>query len=107
VKRALEAGCDLHVSKPVKKRVLLETIRNRAFPRAADVGTPTSDGEQADAVPANAGAGAAEGYGAHARYIAKLPPPFTRQVAILLREHAETRSEKSFFAPIAHSGDSG
>jgi len=33
VKRALEAGCDLHVSKPVKKRVILETIRNVAMLR--------------------------------------------------------------------------
>jgi signal transduction histidine kinase/CheY-like chemotaxis protein len=28
VRHAIEAGCDLHVSKPVKKRVLLETIRH-------------------------------------------------------------------------------
>jgi signal transduction histidine kinase/CheY-like chemotaxis protein len=28
VKRATEAGCDLHVSKPVKKCVILDTIRN-------------------------------------------------------------------------------
>ncbi|HLI79273.1 MAG TPA: response regulator [Candidatus Binataceae bacterium] len=30
VRQAIEAGCDLHVSKPVKKRVLLETIRHAA-----------------------------------------------------------------------------
>jgi CheY-like chemotaxis protein len=30
VKHAIDAGCDLHVSKPVKKRVLLETIRHAA-----------------------------------------------------------------------------
>jgi CheY-like chemotaxis protein len=30
VKHAIEAGCDLHVSKPVKKRVMVETIRHIA-----------------------------------------------------------------------------
>ncbi len=39
VQRAAEAGCDLHVSKPVKKSVMLETIRNVALLRAADVRT--------------------------------------------------------------------
>ena len=37
VKRALEAGCDLHVSKPVKKRVILETICNVAMLRLRNV----------------------------------------------------------------------
>ena len=36
VRRSLEAGCDLHISKPVKKRVLLETIRNLARLRPID-----------------------------------------------------------------------
>jgi len=31
VTRALAAGCNLHISKPVKKRVLLDTIRTAAF----------------------------------------------------------------------------
>jgi CheY-like chemotaxis protein len=31
VARALAAGCNLHISKPVKKRVLLDTIRTAAF----------------------------------------------------------------------------
>jgi two-component system, sensor histidine kinase and response regulator len=35
VKRAMDAGCDLHVSKPVKKRVMLETIRKVASSRSA------------------------------------------------------------------------
>ena len=38
VRHAIEAGCDLHVSKPVKKRVLLETIR-----QAAELMPPHSD----------------------------------------------------------------
>jgi len=33
VKRAIDAGCNLHVSKPVKKRVMMDTIRNVAFLR--------------------------------------------------------------------------
>ena len=31
VERSLQAGCDAHISKPVKKRVLLEAIRNAAL----------------------------------------------------------------------------
>jgi CheY-like chemotaxis protein len=31
VARALAAGCNLHISKPVKKRLLLDTIRTAAF----------------------------------------------------------------------------
>jgi CheY-like chemotaxis protein len=38
VRRSMEAGCDLHISKPVKKRVLLETIRNLV--RLQSVDTP-------------------------------------------------------------------
>jgi signal transduction histidine kinase/CheY-like chemotaxis protein len=37
VKRALDAGCDLHVSKPVKKRVMLETIRSVAQARPSAI----------------------------------------------------------------------
>ena len=35
VRRAKEAGCDLHVSKPVKKRTMLDTIRTVALMRSA------------------------------------------------------------------------
>jgi len=52
VKRAVDAGCDLHVSKPVKKRVLLQTIRNAALMRAADVSAVPSE-RQAATVPAH------------------------------------------------------
>ena len=40
VKLALASGCSLHMSKPVKKRVLLDAVRNAALLRAAD--TPDS-----------------------------------------------------------------
>jgi signal transduction histidine kinase/DNA-binding response OmpR family regulator len=36
VKLALASGCSLHMSKPVKKRVLLDAVRNAALLRAAD-----------------------------------------------------------------------
>ena len=48
VTRAVEAGCDLHVSKPVKKRVMLDTIRNLALLRADSVSI--SDDPQGDTV---------------------------------------------------------
>ena len=35
VQRTLEAGCNLHLSKPLKKTVLLDTIRNVAFLKPA------------------------------------------------------------------------
>jgi CheY-like chemotaxis protein len=40
VRLALASGCNLHVSKPVRKRVLLDAVRNAALLRKAD--TPDS-----------------------------------------------------------------
>jgi two-component system sensor histidine kinase/response regulator len=51
VKRALDAGCDLHVSKPVKKRVMLDTIRNVARLRASAVSSATAPVITDDAQP--------------------------------------------------------
>jgi CheY-like chemotaxis protein len=39
VKRTLDAGCNLHLSKPIKKRVLLDTIRNVALIKTAGSAT--------------------------------------------------------------------
>jgi two-component system sensor histidine kinase/response regulator len=65
VKRAMDAGCNLHVSKPVKKRVMLDTIRNVArnvaSPRAAD---RQHDGEK-NILPAANGANGSNGNGAY------------------------------------------
>ncbi len=58
VKRSLAAGCDAHVSKPVRKRVLLETIRNvvarrldRTSLKAARVSAATVIDASGDAPP--------------------------------------------------------
>jgi CheY-like chemotaxis protein len=40
VRLALASGCNLHMSKPVRKRVLLDAVRNAALLRRAD--TPDS-----------------------------------------------------------------
>jgi two-component system sensor histidine kinase/response regulator len=42
VKRAVEAGCDLHLSKPVKKQVLLQTILEIARESSSRRATPVS-----------------------------------------------------------------
>jgi CheY-like chemotaxis protein len=40
VRRIIEAGCDMHVSKPVKKSVLLAAIRDAAVPRQRSASDP-------------------------------------------------------------------
>jgi DNA-binding NarL/FixJ family response regulator len=40
VKRSLDAGCDQHVSKPVKKGILLEAIRTAMAARPASAAHP-------------------------------------------------------------------
>jgi PAS domain S-box-containing protein len=51
VKRTLDAGCNLHLSKPIKKRVLLDTIRNVAFLKPADSPTTQAIAEPAPSEP--------------------------------------------------------
>jgi PAS domain S-box-containing protein len=64
VERSLAAGCNAHVSKPVRKRVLLEAIRTVLAPNAAATDAPSA--------PASSnGAGAPPGTGRNA---AATPP---------------------------------
>lgn len=54
VKKALAAGCDQHLSKPIKKKILIEALRNAALlPRAAtnSTGPHVSTKEAAPANP--------------------------------------------------------
>ena len=52
IQQSLEAGCDAHLSKPVRKRILLETIRRIAG--AARIGAPA---DAANVAPASSNAG--------------------------------------------------
>jgi CheY-like chemotaxis protein len=45
VRNALAAGCNMHMSKPIKKRALLDTIRNIVLFRAGSADASTEDTE--------------------------------------------------------------
>jgi signal transduction histidine kinase/CheY-like chemotaxis protein len=53
VRLALAAGCNLHISKPVRKRVLLDAVRNAALLRKADTpdSAPVTDAMSAEPRP--------------------------------------------------------
>jgi two-component system sensor histidine kinase/response regulator len=55
VRRATDAGCNLHVSKPVKKRMMLDTIRNVAFLRSPETGASPAEATSLDAVATSLG----------------------------------------------------
>src|SRR5260370_39847682 len=53
VRLALASGCNLHMSKPVRKRVLLDAVRNAALLRKADTpeSVPVTDAMSAEPQP--------------------------------------------------------
>lgn len=48
VRKSLEAGCDLHLAKPVRRATLIETIRTVAGTATADGQAPKADGHHAN-----------------------------------------------------------